>query len=351
MQPIKSLLSEFLHKHGSAVGFWSLTLVGGGLYLFGYAHGQLPVGTTRNLVWYAQLSFDLGRMILVGAILGAFVRFLHTFRAIREVVTDVFFGDDILKRRKDIDEIWAKLSKHIFIPDLSNDGGLSGDLQERIVEQLRQGMQHNKTFYVRSSDRTITVKWVDVDKNIVEIADTSIEEFIPFKKGGKVEWEHTFSAGDNAKISDYSPRFSVIVDGVEVKPKIVDAEQAKPKTVDGKEAKSEIEPAMSGKKITYSCTMEGKDLYKVEKRSVRCWNIEADPLIVFVSKHIVESLRLEINCLADNLKPFFEEHHLNDKFFKQTNDAGAVRPSDYVTRCTSPILPGDGFTIALIKVR
>ncbi|WP_298860584.1 hypothetical protein [uncultured Sulfitobacter sp.] len=330
MQPLKTLCSEFIEKYGTAVGFCSLTLVGLGLYLFGHFHAPTPVGATSNLIWYAQLAFDLGRMILIGAILGAFVRFLHTFKAIREVVTDVFFGDEILKRRKDIDEIWAKLSKHIFIPDFSNENGLSGDLQERIVEQLKQGMQHNKTFYVRSSDRTITVKWADADNNIVEITDSSIEEFIPFQKGGNVHWKHVFSAGDNAKSADYSPEFSVVIDGENIEPL--------------------VDKTTSDVQVTYSYNMEGKDLYKVSKRSVRRWNLEADPLIVFVSRHIVESLRLEINCLDDNLRPFFEEHHLNDKFFVQPNDAGEARPSDYVTRCTSPILPGDGFTIALIKI-
>ena len=330
LHPLRKLLSEFFQKYGTAVGFCSLVFIGFGLYLFGHFHAPTPVNADGNLVWYAQISFDVGRMILVGAILGAFVRFLHTFRAIREVVTEVFFGDDILKRRKDLDDVWAKLSKHIFIPDFSNENGLSGDLQERIVEQLKQGMQHNKTFYVRSSDRTITVKWFDRDNTIVEITDTSIEEFVPFRKGGKVHWEHIFTAGDNTTSEDYSPQFGVTIDGEPVEPS--------------------VECGASGAQIKYSYTMDGRDLYKVSKKSVRRWNLESDPLIVFVSRHIVESLRLEINCLEDNLRPFFEEHHLHDKFFVQPNDAKDARPSDYVTRCTSPILPGDGFTIGLIKI-
>lgn len=330
MQSLKAFFSEFFQKYGAAVGFSSLTLIGIGLYLFGQFHAPSPVGATSNLVWYAQIASDLGRLILISAILGAFVRFLHTFRAIRDVVTDVFFGDDILRRRKDIDEVWAKLSKHIFIPDFANENGLSGDLQDRVVEQLKLGMQHNKTFYVRSCDRTITVKWADADSNIVEITDNSIEEYVPFQKGGTVQWKHMFSAGDNTTSADYSPKFSVVIDGENVKP--------------------EADKATSDVQILYSYTMKGKDLYKVSKRSVRRWDLETDPLIVFISRHIVESLRLEINCLDDNLRPFFEEHHLNDKFFMQPNEAGEARPSDYVTSCTSPILPGDGFTIGLIKI-
>lgn len=330
IRSLKIIISEFIQKYGPAVGFVSLTLIGLALYLFGYFHVPVPSDANSNLVWYAKIAIDLGKLILVGAVLGAFLRFLHTFKAIREVVTDVFFADDIIRRRKDIDEIWAKLSKHIFIPEFSNDNGLSANLQDKIVEQLREGMKHNKTFYVRSSDRTITVKWIDPDSNVVEVVDKSIEEFIPFQKGGKVHWEHIFSAGDGSTSKDYSPTFSVTIDGADIKPK--------------------QEDGSSGTSLIYSYTMEGKNLYKVVKRSTRRWNIKKDPLIVFISKHIVESLRLEINCLDDDLMPFFEEHHLKDKFFVQNNEAREQRPSDYVTLCTSPILPGDGFTIGLIKI-
>lgn len=90
LHPLRKLLSEFFQKYGTAVGFCSLVFIGFGLYLFGHFHAPAPVNADGNLVWYAQISFDVGRMILVGAILGAFVRFLHTFRAIREVVTEVF---------------------------------------------------------------------------------------------------------------------------------------------------------------------------------------------------------------------------------------------------------------------
>jgi hypothetical protein len=330
MHSAKRVAVEFLQRFGTVLGFFALTFLGVFLYMFGYSHAPASEDPDDNLVWYAQLALDLGNLILISAILGAFVRFLHTFKAIREVVTDVFYGDDILRRRKDIDQIWAKLSKHIFIPDFSNDNGLSDDLQDRIVEQLKEGMKHNKTFYVRSSDRTITVKWADADNNIIDIVDSSVEEYVPFEKGGKITWEHVFSAGDGAKNDDYSPDFSVIIDGNTVVPK-----------------KKQDE---SGTILTYACEMEGRDLYKVTKRSTRRWDIQADPLIVFISKHIVESLRLEINCLDDDIRPFFEEHHLTDKFFVQRNEAGEQRPSDYVTLCTSPILPGDGFTIGLIKV-
>lgn len=330
MHSAKRVAVEFFQKFGTVLGFFALIFLGGLFYLFGYFHSPVPEEADDKLVWYAQVALDLGRLILISAILGAFVRFLHTFKAIREVVTDVFYGDDILRRRKDIDQIWAKLSKHIFIPDFSNDNGLSDDLQDRIVEQLKEGMKHNKTFYVRSSDRTITVKWADADNNIIDIVDSSVEEYVPFEKGGKITWEHVFTAGDGARNDDYSPDFSVIIDGSTVVP--------------------EKKQDESGTKLTYACEMEGKDLYKVKKRSTRKWDIQADPLIVFISKHIVESLRLEINCLDENIRPFFEEHHLTDKFFVQTNEAGERRPSDYVTRCTVPILPGDGFTIALIKV-
>lgn len=330
MDSAKRVAVEFLQKFGVVVGFFALLFVGISLYLFGYFHMPVPEDAGDGLAWYAQISLDLGRLILVSAMLGAFVRFLHTFKAIREVVTDVFYGDDILRRRKDIDQVWAKLSKHIFIPDFSNYKGLSDDLQDRIVEQLKEGMKHNKTFYVKSSDRTMTVKWADAENNIVEIVDSSVEEYVPFEKGGEISWEHVFSAGNGSKNENYSPEFSVTIDGNTVVPT---------------EKQNETET-----KLVYSCKMEGRDLYKVTKRSTRSWNLEADPLIVFISKHIVESFRLEINCLSDDIRPFFEEHHLTEKFFVQQNEAGEQRPSDYVTRCTVPILPGDGFTIGLIKV-
>lgn len=330
MRSAKRVAVEFLQKFGVVAGFLALLFVGISFYLFGYFHSPAPEDTSGHLAWYAQISLDLGRLILVSAILGAFVRFLHTFKAIREVVTDVFYGDDILRRRKDIDQVWAKLSKHIFIPEFSNDNGLSDDLQDRIVEQLKEGMKHNKTFYVRSSDRTITVKWADADNSIVEIVDSSVEEYVPFEKGGDISWEHVFAAGDGLNNDNYSPTFDVIIDGQTVVP-----------TKEQNESET---------KLVYSCKMEGRDLYKVKKRSKRSQNLGADPLIVFISKHIVESLRLQINCLADDIRPFFEEHHLTDKFSVQPNEAGEQRPSDYVTSCTVPILPGDGFTICLIKV-
>lgn len=333
LRSFKSVVSEFCQKYGPVSGFIVLTLLGFALYLFGHYHAPAPINESSSLTWYASLSIEIGRIILVGAMLGAFVRFLHTFKAIREVVTDVFFGDEILRRRKDLDEIWAKLSKHIFIPEFSNNDGLSGDLQDKIVEQLREGMKHNKTFYVRSSDRTITVKWADADNDIVEIIDKSVEEFVPFQKGGKIHWEHIFLAGNGTTSKDYSPTFSIEIDGKKVDPK--------------KDSDSEKEES---KVMTYSHTMEGNNLYKVVKRSTRRWDIKKDPLIVFVSKNIVEYLRLEINCLSENIIPFFEEHHLKNKFFVQKNEAEEQRPRDYVTLCTSPILPGDGFTICLIKI-
>ena len=206
---------------------------------------------------------------------------------------------------------------------------LDDSFQDRIVDQLKKGMEHNRTFYLRSIDRTITIEWEDESKNIVKIIDCSFEEFVPFKSDGRIKWRHTFSAGSNQTNDDYSQTMSVSVDGKKINPK---------KQGDG-----------ADNQVVYEYTMKGKPIYRVLKRIERNWDISADPLIVYISRHIVESLRIEINCIPDNVRPFFEEHHLINKFLVQPNSAEDARPFDYVTKCSEPILPGDGFSICLIK--
>ncbi|WP_323022984.1 hypothetical protein [Pararhodobacter sp.] len=326
----KKVIAEFYTKFGVVTGFTLLTSLGLFLYILGYSHSYASSSTGSNAPWWARGAIDLGRMILIGAIISAFIRFLHTFQAIRDVVIDVFFADELLKRRKDLDTVWAKLSKHIFLPDFAADERNDGKLQDDIVEQLRIRMSHNTTFHVKSIDRTITVSWHDREQNLVKIVDASREEFVPFRKGGEVHWQHVFYAGDNATAGSYSPEMSVVVDGRTVEP--------------------EVEGSASDRVLKFSYRMTGRDLYAVTKKTTRQWNISSDPLIVYISRHVVLSLRLQINCLEDDIVPFFEEHHLINKFSSQSNDAIDRRPSDYATSCSSPILPGEGYTICLIRV-
>lgn len=127
--------------------------------------------------WY-QFWLKLGEILLVSSLLSFLTSTVEYLGVFRDALTDVIYDNKFLKNRKDLEEIWLKVSKALFkskFPNINN--ALLGTIKKnylpedevcyysdyRNISEIKYD-SNDKAYIIVSNEISFTLKVVDASK-------------------------------------------------------------------------------------------------------------------------------------------------------------------------------------------
>jgi hypothetical protein len=117
------------------------------------------------------------KLVGVGASTALFTRFLGGMGLFKEAISDVLGEDKWLDRRNDLDDLWRRISRRIFLPGFieSNDPSASQFLEainDAMTKTLLRSASVHHSYYSKDATRTIVIRWADEARRLITINDT-----------------------------------------------------------------------------------------------------------------------------------------------------------------------------------
>lgn len=283
----------------------------------------------NDLVWdwqvfkfYPRASFvGIGEFLLLSVVLG-FVTNTSTFEAIqKKSLEKVLYGNSFLGCRRDIRDIWRKVSKQVYdnkFPDIAQ------EFLDR-VESFFPKDKDDVTYY-NDYRRSIHISWEDEDADIIRV-----NEHISFElmtDGSKKEINYTLWNS----MSTSEP-----------------CEQNLKVWVDGVEKEVELKSQKIGNEIESIAviSLKNSEKYKIEYRTERKYNLFEDHYIGFKAKYILKGLFVTVDCLPSNLHVQFINRGIKEKF----QDDVSTDTKRLVKRYQGIVLPQEGYVISIYRIR
>lgn len=276
----------------------------------------------HHFKFYPRSSFmGLGEFLLISVVLG-FVTNTSTFESVlKKSMEKVLYGNAFLGCRRDIREIWRKVSKQVYdnkFPDIAQD----------FLDRVESFFPKDKddVSYYNDYRRSIHIAWEDEDADIIRV-----NEHISFElmtDGSKNEIDYTLWNS----MSTSKP-----------------CEQTMIVWVDGKEREIEQKSEKNGNEIETKAVIKLKDSekYKIEYKTERKYNLFEDHFIGFKAKYILKGLFVTVDCLPSNLHVQFINRGIKDKF----QDDVSTDTKRIVKRYQGIVLPQEGYVISIYRTR
>lgn len=268
---------------------------------------------------WSVLIQNAGNILITGVLLGFISSHRHIKHFYRQDLNEVLFGEKFLQQRRDIADIWQKVSIALF---KSRFPGINRSLMKTIQSTY---LTSEYASYYEDFMIHVKVEWATPDKKFINvtdtieyvlIADTDKEISFPQKNWIRVKED------DADKV--YS-RMTIFVDGEEVE---------------------KCEGKMNGAGVLYlACNlqMSGKTRYEIRRIIEKRYNIEEDDYLGYRATFLTHNLTVTVAHEPDMHLTFIERGTEND-FKERKLDENCC---EY--RYKGLILPRQGYVILLTK--
>ncbi|MBD5250947.1 MAG: hypothetical protein HDS56_07220 [Barnesiella sp.] len=285
-------------------------ITGIALYVIGYGFLDLNGVVSKIVINFADV-------LIIGVVVGYLSSVAQWAGIFKREIQDIVFGKEFIGERKDIETIWANVTKQLIKYRFS-------DIHKDLLPAIRANAlpPDNIISYYEDHDSDITVEWVDRDNGIVKsieaitftlVADSDKQLPLPLKT--------TVIKGiTQGQISNPE----IIVDGMT--PDIINNP---PKTIGGN--------------TEYSSTvyLEGKRQYCVSYKREKKYCINEDYFIGFRSQYILKNLTITLN-LPEGIEATFIERGTNVRFDSVKNSKHCIKK-----KLRGVIFPKQGYIFAL----
>lgn len=247
--------------------------------------------------WAVVIATLLG----IGASTALFTRLLGGMGMFRDAIADVLGDEAWLDRRNDLDDLWRRITRRVFLPGLSDSSDKSS---AQFLVALNEAMtgaipDRRSRYYEKNVRRTATIRWVDKDKRIVEIIDTMNCEVVVFARQDQA-YEVRCSPPVGRDLADYSiVVLSARVDGKEWLGK--DGRNISPEGI------LEI-PLKALSTHTLSRELKFKQ------------DLKEDPLLHLSCGHVTWGMTVTVVNLESDLKTIWEEIGISNVFQLEKNE-------------------------------
>jgi hypothetical protein len=273
--------------------------------------------------------FHFAQVILIGASTTAFTRLLGGMGLFRDAIADVLGEDRWLDRRKDLDDLWRRITRRIFLPGFRENAPDAQKLMAALNETMDKLVyQPDKqvNYYQREMKRRIKIEWIDETARRVKITDRLITTIVPFdaEKGCQHEIRSRPTTGQT--LNDYVILLeNLAVDGVTQK----------------------VNPVVENNVHRFIIPLKGKDSFEFDRTLIFEQNLPQDPIYyVYAGRGVVWGLHAIIDpAPARSLRINFEEVGIEGAF-RTIGDTPARGSQEWEAK--GALLPNQGFQVIMI---
>jgi hypothetical protein len=311
-------LMQALNEPLKAWGWIAVTILL--VFCGGVVLSEYPVPT-----WLSKIS----QLTLVGASTALFTRFLGGMGMFRDAIADVLGEDRWLDRRNDLEDLWRRITRRIFLIGFQEDAPNSKQFLDELNISMTKAIhkpEQRLNYYVKNAVRRINVSWGDKDKRMVRISDRMDCEIIPFNSGDECRYEFTFTSTTEETMDTYGVKLSkLFLDGI-------------------KKTEEDLTLIKDRNRERRFLTMKGKNSYSLSRTTECIQSIDADPIFVFDSGRVIWGMNVIININASGMRVNFEEIGLEGEFKLKHEDA---TKGEMERDIRGVLLPNQGFVIVM----
>lgn len=223
--------------------------------------------------WFRLLD-GLSSVIVMSALVSFLVDSVEFMGVFKRALEDIIYDSKFLKKRKDIDEIWVKVSKELFkskFPQISNP----------LMQTVRKYYESDdglKLSYYNDYVNTYTLTLDENDRNIIHVVqDVSFTLNVEDKE--KFPFPMTMWTCTSAENKD---KVTLLCENVTVNGKPATAEVSEPKYEEGT------------LRYDYKLQLEGSTEYKIKQRITKKYNLKEDNFIGHKARWLVNGLRVKV---------------------------------------------------------
>lgn len=269
--------------------------LGGGFYLESLSaeNGGDGLFSVANV---ARFLLVFGQTILAAGVFAGILKFLQFKGFFREALSEIIYGDQFIGTRKDLPDVWKRVSSAMFkwrFPELEEpvyDGVLSKYLPT------------SEDYFYRDYHRKCTLAWMDDQQEIIRSIEELSIKLVPGKQGRSIIYEFDFRPiGGAGRQLNHPEIISLSINGKDLfKDGALVEKPPYPVKIE------ELEPEKEGDvSYYYKVTLEGEKEYCIERVTERIWPLDLDPYARYRSPRFTLNASLVVHCVASNLRVRF----------------------------------------------
>lgn len=306
-----------------------------------------------NLVLY-----NLGLAVFSSGVFAAVLKSIQFTGIFKEELEKIILGTDFVENRKDLDDLWRKISKSIYKSKFPE---ISSHLEERI---LKTYFPTDYDYYYEDYIATININGISDE---LEITYTQTIKFslVLDQESDEGIYEQVMSIDDaeyskrkdseNSKEDIENPRDQ---EHLESAKKYEDAEQPRKKIVnelvyfklDGKKIEPKVDPKIVENKLVETLTVplkaKGSKKYQIESRFNRTYSLKGENFKLLRFKTFTKNVDVFISYPKDISVSFFNVGNVN--FFEKHHTDVPCQISR--SHRNDVILPYQGFGMSFDKL-
>ena len=275
--------------------------------------------------WLLRIS----QVTLVGASTALFTRFLGGMGMFRDAIADVLGEDRWLDRRNDLEDLWRRITRRIFLIGFREDAPDSKQFLDALNLSMTKAIhkpEQRLNYYVKNAARRINVSWENEKTRMVRISDRMDCEVIPFNSNDECRYEFTFTSTTEETMETYGVKLSKLsLDGIA-------------------KAEEDLVLVKEPQRERRFLTMKGNSLYSLSRTTTSIQSIDADPIFVFDSGRVIWGMNVVITVNAPGMRVSFEEIGLEGEFKLKHEDA---TKGEMERDTRGVLLPNQGFVIVM----
>lgn len=285
-------------------------IIGIALYVIGY--GFLNIDGVAS-----KIIINIADVLVIGVVVGYLSSVAQWSGVFKREIQNIVFGKEFIGERKDIETIWANVTKQLIKNRFS-------EIHKDLLRAIRDNTlpSDESVSYYEDHDSDISLEWVDRDNGIVKsieaitftlVAESEKKIILPLK---------TYSILGQAHGNVSNPK--ILVDGAAPTLK-----HNPPKKIGNETEHSSI------------VTLEGKRQYSVSYTREKQYCIYDDYFIGFRSQYILKNLTVTLNLPSD-IEATFIERGTNIRFENVKNTKDCIKK-----KLKGVIFPKQGYIFAL----
>lgn len=262
-----------------------------------------------NLQEFAKAS---GKAMIAGGVFAVLVKYMQFMEIFKNELLKIIYGTEYLEKRKDLPDIWVRVSKVLFnnkFPQISNE--ITDDVK-------RMYFPTDHVLYYKDYEQLIEVELLDKKTEKVKVTQTSRYTVYPKDDADLFSHEskNTLHFKERSEVSFKIIKYTV--DGTDVVPNI----------------KEEV---IDNSLVTnYSVDiMDKKKEYKFHTVAEKTYSLKSDCVMGQWKKFIIQNLNVKVHLIGDlslefynigTIRPFINKSSFIDKNYKEYEYKGLIYP-------------------------
>jgi hypothetical protein len=279
--------------------------------------------------WFLLLSAKLAYFVLIGTSTALVTRLLGGVGMFRDAISDVLGEDAWLDRRNDLEDLWRRITRRIFLPGFREDAPDAPQLLAALNDTMTQ-MVHKPaqrvSYYAKDVKRRITVRWHNETARTVKMTDVLDCRIFPFEPHKGCIYEIYFTGTTGEPITDYSIQLTKL-------------------SIDEEEQDiTKVKREQEGNWVRLLVELNGKRSYRLSRTLEIIQNIEADPIFVVAAGRVVWGMSAIVFCDTPAIRINFEEVGVTRVFRAvRTDDANG----GFERETNGALFPEQGFMFVM----